>query len=67
VKGTNRQGAYEATQYLIELGHRRIGFISGLIGLNSATECLEGYSAALADHGIPVCNGFIANGDFCVQ
>jgi LacI family transcriptional regulator len=64
VKGTNRQGAYEATQYLIELGHRRIGFISGLTGLNSATERLEGYSAALSDHGIPLCDALIANGDF---
>ncbi|HVO68752.1 MAG TPA: LacI family DNA-binding transcriptional regulator, partial [Aggregatilineaceae bacterium] len=32
VNGTNREGAYEATQYLIELGHRRIGFIAGLTG-----------------------------------
>jgi LacI family transcriptional regulator len=64
VNGTNRQGAYEATRYLIELGHRRIGFISGLIGLNSATERLEGYSAALSDHGIPLRNAFIAKGNF---
>jgi LacI family transcriptional regulator len=64
VNSTNRQGAYEATRYLIELGHRRIGFISGLMGLTSATERLGGYSDALSDHGIPVCHTFIAEGDF---
>jgi LacI family transcriptional regulator len=29
VGATNRQGAYDATTYLIGLGHRRIGFITG--------------------------------------
>lgn len=64
VNGTNWQGAYEATQYLIELGHRQIGFISGLAGLNSAAERYEGYMAALSDHGIPLRSEFIAESDF---
>lgn len=29
VCATNWQGAYNATEYLIELGHRRIGFVTG--------------------------------------
>lgn len=64
VNGTNRQGAYEATQYLIKLGHRRIGFIAGLPGLVSAAERLEGYVAALADHGIPLQSELIVEGAF---
>src|SRR5207253_1875401 len=29
VGATNWQGAYDATRYLIELGHQRIGFVTG--------------------------------------
>jgi LacI family transcriptional regulator len=64
VSGTNWQGAYQATEYLIELGHRRIGFVSGLAGLNSATERLKGYTAALRDHGIPLRHELIVEGNF---
>ncbi|MBN1201991.1 MAG: LacI family DNA-binding transcriptional regulator [Anaerolineae bacterium] len=67
VIATNRAGAYEATQYLIELGHRHIGFISGLEGLNSATERLAGYKTALSDHGIHLDSEYIVGGDFRVQ
>jgi LacI family transcriptional regulator len=64
VNATNWQGAYEATQYLINLGHRRIGFITGLMELSSAVERLEGYRAALSDHEIPVRDELIVGGDF---
>lgn len=64
VNTTNWQGAYEATAYLIELGHRRIGFVAGLAGLSSAVERLRGYKHALADHGIPLHDALIAEGGF---
>jgi LacI family transcriptional regulator len=67
VIATNRQGAYEATQYLIELGHQRIGFIAGLPGLNSAAERLAGYETALSDHHIPLRSKYMAAGDFLEQ
>jgi LacI family transcriptional regulator len=64
VNATNWQGAHEATQYLINLGHRRIGFITGLMELSVAVERLEGYRAALTDHEIPVLTELIVKGDF---
>lgn len=64
VNATNRQGAYEATRYLIELGHRRIAFLAGLPQLNSAVERFEGYKAALAEYGIPLRDEYIAQGEF---
>ncbi|MBZ0297124.1 MAG: LacI family transcriptional regulator [Anaerolineae bacterium] len=64
VNATNWQGAYEATEYLIKLGHRRIGFITGLMGLNSAAERLKGYTAALDDYEIPLRHELIAEGNF---
>lgn len=64
VDATNWQGAYDATTYLIELGHRRIGFITGLMNLSSAVDRLEGYKAALHDHNIPLYKNLILEGDF---
>lgn len=64
VDSMNQQGAYEATQYLLKLGHRRIGFICGLMQLRSAVDRLEGYLAALRDAGIPVEQDLIQQGDF---
>lgn len=61
---TNRQGAYEAVTYLIELGHRRIAFITGLMELYSTYERLAGYQDALSDHNIPVIEQYIVAGDF---
>jgi LacI family transcriptional regulator len=64
VDSANWQGAYEATQYLIELGHTRIGFITGLMTLTSAVDRLDGYKAALLDHHIPYDPALVVSGDF---
>lgn len=64
VIATNFEGAYEATAYLIELGHRRIGFIAGTPILNSAIERQNGYKAALAAHNIPFSPELVRNGEF---
>ncbi|NJN53793.1 MAG: LacI family transcriptional regulator [Anaerolineae bacterium] len=64
VTATNYQGGYDATKHLIELGHRRIGTITGWMDLISARHRLEGYEAALADHGIPFDRDLVIEGDF---
>ncbi len=46
-------GAYQATQLLIELGHRRIGLILGKAGVSTSENRLKGYLAALRDAGVP--------------
>ncbi|AZS38107.1 HTH-type transcriptional repressor CytR [Microbacterium lemovicicum] len=45
-------GAVEATRYLVELGHRRIGFLAGRPDLRSAKLREAGYRQALTDAGI---------------
>jgi LacI family transcriptional regulator len=47
-------GALTATRHLIELGHRRIGFLGGRPDLRSAGLRDAGYRRALCDAGIPV-------------
>lgn len=64
VGATNWQGAYDATQYLISMGHKRIGFITGRIEIRTATDRLNGYYAALTDRGITVDPTLIYHGDF---
>ncbi len=64
VDATNWQGAYDATRYLLESGHRRIAFVTGLMELSSAVDRLEGYKAALADHDVPYLDELVIEGDF---
>jgi LacI family transcriptional regulator len=46
-------GAVQATRYLIELGHRRIGFVGGRPDLRSASLREAGYRQALSEAHIP--------------
>ncbi len=64
VDATNWQGAYDATRYLIDLGHRRIAFIMGLMDLSSAVDRFAGYKAALVDHDLPYLPELVIEGDF---
>jgi LacI family transcriptional regulator len=64
VTAANRDGGYAATRHLIELGHRRIGIITGWMDMVAARHRLDGYRAALADHHIPLDEGLIYMGDF---
>lgn len=64
VESTNYQGSYEATRHLIELGHTRIGFITGLMAIHSARERLAGYKAALREARLKIDENLVAHGDF---
>lgn len=47
-----RRAAYELTQHLLALGHRRIGFIRGPAGWTAGGERWDGFVAALSDGGV---------------
>ena len=64
VSADNYQGGYDATNYLIGLGHRRIGIVTGWMDMVSARDRLEGYRAALADAGLPFIDELMFQGDF---
>jgi LacI family transcriptional regulator len=67
VIATNRIGAVSAMEYLIGLGHRRIGHISGRVDLQSAIRRRQGYEDALIQAGIPVDPALIQQGDFSTE
>jgi len=64
VGATNWQGAYNATEYLIKLGHKRIGFITGSMDLGAAIDRLEGYRSALRVYHIPEDPKLVYEGTF---
>ncbi len=64
VSATNWQGAFNATEYLIQLGHKRIGIITGWMDLDSAVDRLEGYKAALWTHHIPFSEELVRESTF---
>ena len=56
-------GIRQLTQYLIELGHRRIAYVSAPPELMFASHRLEGYRGALMANGIPFDENLIAVGE----
>jgi len=57
-------GAYAAVSHLIEMGHRRIAYISGHWHAPVSHERREGYMKAMAEAGCPVRDEWIVEGDF---
>ena len=63
VISNDRKGASLMTEYLIELGHREIGFISGPPANLSAMEKFEGFREAMDKHKIPVRKRLVFEGE----
>lgn len=61
---TNRAGTMELVRYLIGLGHRRIGFITGRMSVPASRQRLDGYYAALAEAGIAAADELVYFGRF---
>jgi LacI family transcriptional regulator len=61
----NAASAKEATDHLIALGHRRIGFISNApLWYAGANDRLLGYREALANHGLDYDPSYMRTGNF---
>lgn len=58
------QGGYIATKYLLEMGHRDIGCITGPMGLADSNERLAGYQKALKEFGVSYRPELIFEGDY---
>ena len=60
----NVDGTRRATQHLIDAGHRCIGFIGGGLGVETGSERLEGYEAAMLAAGL---EPLAVSGSFRIQ
>ena len=64
VGAANWAGGYTATEFLIKLGHRRIGTITGRPALPCSQARVHGYRAALEHAGLPADAALVCTGDF---
>lgn len=60
----NEAAAFEAVEYLVRLGHRRIGMISGESSFTSTKLREAGYRRALEKNGIPFVNDLVMRGHY---
>ncbi len=67
VATTDRDGALDATRYLISLGHERIAYVTCLQSERFSQERLDGYVAAMNEAGLPVHTQLICEGDNSIE
>lgn len=67
VGATNWAGGRTAIEYLLSLGHKRIGMIGGPLSLQCSRDRIAGYRSALENAGIPIDPELIRPGDFRLQ
>ena len=60
----NHQAAYDMTNYLIGLGHKRIAFVRGPADHGDANVRFAGFRKAMEDAGLPVIKELCAQGTF---
>ncbi len=59
----NENGAFIATQHLIERGHHEIGFIAGELSERSFQQRFNGFKKALSYHGLTLQERFVTTGE----
>lgn len=62
VVSDNEEGAFQAMAHLLQLGHKRIGILSGLADLSTTRERLLGIERALSAFSLPLNPELIASG-----
>ena len=60
----NVEGAYLATKHLIDLGHRRIAVINGLLQRSPAADRMTGFQKAMQEAGLPIPQEYVQQGQF---
>ena len=60
----NEQGGFLATRSLLELGHRRIGYVTGPSGWGDSEARLAGHRRALREYGVAPDERLVVEGNF---
>ena len=63
----NISSARKATEYLISLGHKRIGFLSGPMDVILSRDRLKGFKQGMMQHDIAIEPNLIQEGDFSFE
>lgn len=67
IETRDRLGGREAARHLAELGHTRIGFISGPPNFRSSHERRSGFEEALNERGLALTKMFVAEGGYTFE
>lgn len=67
ILAADKIGAFEATKYLINSGHTRIGLIEGEKGFKSSLNRRDGYMQALMESEIPVDRNYMIKGEYNLE
>jgi LacI family transcriptional regulator len=63
VISNDKHGAELMTEYLVSLGHRNIGFVTGPVENLSAQQKLDGFRETMEEQGLPVRQNMIVDGE----
>ena len=63
----NFNSCYQSTEYLLSLGHKRIGFVTGLMDSDVCKDRLLGYKKAISANGSPGDKTLIHKGDYSYE
>ncbi|MEE9448085.1 MAG: LacI family DNA-binding transcriptional regulator [Arenicellales bacterium] len=63
----DRLAAYQITEHLIKMNHKKIAFFNGDIEHKSSVERLKGYQSALQDHGIELNPKWVLEGRYSFE
>lgn len=63
----NKEGAYSAIRYLLELGHRRIGFITAKRNISTGKQRFLGYIKALKEFNVSIDKKLIEDGGYTIE
>lgn len=64
INSMDYEGTIMAMNYLIQLGHREIGIITGRLNTYSGRQRYSAYEYVLREHGININKNYILRGDF---
>jgi LacI family transcriptional regulator len=67
VSTDNVEAGARATNHLIELGHERIAFITGMLGLSPHYGRLDGFRKAMQAAGLPIREEYLREGDLEIE
>lgn len=67
VRGDTYGGAYQLTQHLLALGHRRIAVLAGPRHISTSVERIAGVVQALHDSGIAIDEELVIHGEYTVE
>ena len=63
----NFKGGYLASGHLLDLGHERVGCVTGPIAFSECQDRTNGFRQAFIDRGVPFRDDWIIHGEFTVE